>query len=158
MDQRRLKRGPFPEAHEDAKAAKLHVNSPQTRSPSYKLAYQDEDFLLRAELRPVRLQLELLKPEIVQSERGSGRGPSTSMFSSRRERFPRRTKTSFILLRPRKRPGSCCPKPTPTMFILGHDTGRSFFGPLSSCLSRHFLHINHRIPFIYNFGAKDHFQ
>ncbi len=69
MDQGKLKRGPFPEAHEDAEAAKLHVDSPQTRSPSYKLAYQDEDFLLRDELRPVRLQLELLKPEIVQSER-----------------------------------------------------------------------------------------
>lgn len=69
MDQGRLHKGPFPEAHEDAKAAKLHVDSPQTRSPSYKLAYQDEDFLLRDELRPVRLQLELLKPEIVQSER-----------------------------------------------------------------------------------------
>jgi len=69
MDQKSLKRGPFPQAHEDAKAAKLHVDSPQTRSTSYKLAYQDEDFLLRDELRPVRLQLELLKPEIVQSER-----------------------------------------------------------------------------------------
>jgi uncharacterized protein (TIGR00730 family) len=33
-------------------------------SPSYKLAEQDVDFLARPELRPVRLQLELLKPEM----------------------------------------------------------------------------------------------
>jgi len=32
------------------------------------LAYQDEDFILRDELRPVRLQLELLKPELILQE------------------------------------------------------------------------------------------
>jgi uncharacterized protein (TIGR00730 family) len=34
------------------------------RSPSYMLAEQDVNFLARPELRPVRLQLELLKPEM----------------------------------------------------------------------------------------------
>lgn len=34
-------------------------------SPSYELAERDTDFLARDELRPVRLQLELLKPEMV---------------------------------------------------------------------------------------------
>ncbi len=62
------KRRLFPSAHEDAKAARLYMDSMQSLSPSYKLAYQDEDFLLRDELRPVRLQLELLKPELVQQE------------------------------------------------------------------------------------------
>jgi len=62
------KRRLFPSAHEDAKAARLYVDSLQSLSPSYKLAYQDEEFLLRDELRPVRLQLELLKPELVQQE------------------------------------------------------------------------------------------
>jgi uncharacterized protein (TIGR00730 family) len=38
------------------------------RSPSYLKAYEDVPFLNRDELRPVRLQLELLKPEIIQSE------------------------------------------------------------------------------------------
>jgi uncharacterized protein (TIGR00730 family) len=33
-------------------------------SPSYRLAEQDVDFLKRPDLRPVRLQLELLKPEV----------------------------------------------------------------------------------------------
>ena len=37
-------------------------------SPSYRLAELDTDFLQRKELRPVRLQLELLKPEMVLTE------------------------------------------------------------------------------------------
>jgi uncharacterized protein (TIGR00730 family) len=37
---------------------------------AFKLAFTDTDFLLREELRPVRMQLELLKPEMVQQERG----------------------------------------------------------------------------------------
>ncbi len=40
------------------------------RSPSYRRADQDTDFLKRDELRPVRLQLELLKPELIQHEEG----------------------------------------------------------------------------------------
>lgn len=58
----------FPSANDDALAAKQHVNSPQCNSPSYRLAFQDHDFLLREELRPVRLQLELLKPELALQE------------------------------------------------------------------------------------------
>lgn len=38
--------------------------------PSHRLAFEDVDFLSRDELRPVRLQLELLKPEILQQEQG----------------------------------------------------------------------------------------
>jgi uncharacterized protein (TIGR00730 family) len=45
-------------------------DSAQTRSPSYRLAYADIDFLRRPELRPVRLQLELLKAELSQQEQG----------------------------------------------------------------------------------------
>jgi uncharacterized protein (TIGR00730 family) len=40
------------------------------RSPAYRRADQDIEFLSRDELRPVRLQLELLKPEIIQQEEG----------------------------------------------------------------------------------------
>jgi hypothetical protein len=39
-------------------------------SPSYCRADQDIEFLKRDELRPVRLQLELLKPELIQQEEG----------------------------------------------------------------------------------------
>ena len=59
---------PYNPAEEDAKSAQMHVESPQTESPSYKLAFQDDAFLLQDECRPIRLQLELLKPELIQQE------------------------------------------------------------------------------------------
>ena len=37
-------------------------------SPSYRMVEEDSEFLLRGELRPVRVQLELLKPEILLEE------------------------------------------------------------------------------------------
>lgn len=43
-------------------------DTPQTRHPTYKLAFRDTDFLLREELRPIRFQLELLKPTMVLDE------------------------------------------------------------------------------------------
>ncbi|WP_408589326.1 TIGR00730 family Rossman fold protein [Novosphingobium sp.] len=42
--------------------------SPQQQDPAYRLAFRDTDFLLREELRPVRFQLELLKPEMLLDE------------------------------------------------------------------------------------------
>jgi hypothetical protein len=69
MANKRTRRfGVFPSANEDAQAAKRHVDTPQCVSASYRLAFQDQDFLLREELRPVRLQLELLKPELALQE------------------------------------------------------------------------------------------
>jgi molybdopterin/thiamine biosynthesis adenylyltransferase/predicted Rossmann-fold nucleotide-binding protein len=44
---------------------------------AYRLAFTDTDFLLRDELRPVRMQLELLKPEMVQ-QRTASSPPSSS--------------------------------------------------------------------------------
>ncbi|MFB2532845.1 TIGR00730 family Rossman fold protein [Paracoccus sp. p4-l81] len=61
---------PFRDSQQDAAAAREIPDTPQTRAPAYKLAFQDRDFLLRPELRPVRLQLELLKPQLVMDERG----------------------------------------------------------------------------------------
>jgi uncharacterized protein (TIGR00730 family) len=66
--QRKPKTRFFISALDDAQSARLLVDSPQCRSSSYRLAYQDEEFLLRDELRPVRLQLELLKPELILQE------------------------------------------------------------------------------------------
>jgi len=59
----------FPTAQEDAEAVKppSRYEGPES---SYRLAFTDTEFLLREELRPVRMQLELLKPEIVQREQG----------------------------------------------------------------------------------------
>ncbi|MGB4497266.1 MAG: TIGR00730 family Rossman fold protein [Methylococcaceae bacterium] len=42
----------------------------QMQSPAYRLAYDDFDFMMRDQLRAVRLQLELLKPDITMSEQG----------------------------------------------------------------------------------------
>jgi uncharacterized protein (TIGR00730 family) len=70
MDENGIPEQVFPSAEEDAGAAELAPEAPQTLSPSYRLAYTDTDFLLRDELRPVRLQLELLKPELLQQEYG----------------------------------------------------------------------------------------
>ncbi|WP_415405047.1 TIGR00730 family Rossman fold protein [Tateyamaria sp. SN3-11] len=61
---------PFRDAHMDRKAAEGVPDTPQTRSPSYGLAFADPEFLCRDELRPVRLQLELLKPEMLMNEAG----------------------------------------------------------------------------------------
>ena len=61
----------FPTAQEDAEK---EIVSPEGRyegpESSYRLAFTDTEFLLREELRPVRLQLELLKPQLVQDEQG----------------------------------------------------------------------------------------
>jgi uncharacterized protein (TIGR00730 family) len=38
--------------------------------PSYRLAYHDKDFISREDLRPLRLEMELLKPEMLLLERG----------------------------------------------------------------------------------------
>ncbi|HEY5674130.1 MAG TPA: TIGR00730 family Rossman fold protein [Malonomonas sp.] len=64
------KHRPFPSAEEDARAAKICVKNPQTESPAYRLAYLDAEFMLQDALRPVRLQLELLKPELEQQAAG----------------------------------------------------------------------------------------
>src|SRR4051812_4223697 len=58
----------FPRAREEAEAAASATESPQTVNPAYRLAFQDMDFLLREDLRPVRFQLELLKPELLLDE------------------------------------------------------------------------------------------
>jgi uncharacterized protein (TIGR00730 family) len=57
----------FPTAEEEAAALKptRRYDGPGS---SYRLAFTDNQFLLREELRPVRMQLELLKPEMVLSE------------------------------------------------------------------------------------------
>ena len=80
MEERRLTRQPlpealegqrhFPSAKEDALHTRLDPETPQTSSPAYKLGFADPDFLLRDELRPARLELEYLKPEILQRDRG----------------------------------------------------------------------------------------
>jgi len=59
----------FPTAEEEARAAAEPSRYAGPES-SYRLAFTDTEFLLREELRPVRMQLELLKPELIQAEQG----------------------------------------------------------------------------------------
>ena len=61
---------PFRDAHTDIKTAHGVPETEQTRSPAYRLAFADNEFLCRDELRPVRLQLELLKPQMLLDEYG----------------------------------------------------------------------------------------
>jgi uncharacterized protein (TIGR00730 family) len=65
------------DAYVSAEMARSHSHSPQMDHPTYRLAFQDMDFLLREDLRPVRFQLELLKPELLLKEHGIG---STVVF------------------------------------------------------------------------------
>jgi uncharacterized protein (TIGR00730 family) len=58
----------FPSASDSIIHAARCIVSPQTKSESYKLAFDDPQFLLRDELRGVRLQLEIMKPELIQQE------------------------------------------------------------------------------------------
>jgi uncharacterized protein (TIGR00730 family) len=61
----------FYKAKQEARFVETQTPStPQTQSEAYKLAFQDNKFLLREELRPVRFQLELLKPEMLLDEAG----------------------------------------------------------------------------------------
>ena len=55
---------------EDMGVAAGAPDTAQTRAPAYRLAYDDAEFLCSDELRPIRLQLELLKPELVLDEQG----------------------------------------------------------------------------------------
>jgi len=60
----------FPSAEEEAEVEAELAPPSRYAGPdsAYRLAFTDTEFLLREELRPVRMQLELLKPEMVQSE------------------------------------------------------------------------------------------
>jgi hypothetical protein len=66
---RKLNARNFPSAKEEAIAPRPveRYDGPES---AYRLAFADNEFLLRDELRPVRMQLELLKPELVQREQG----------------------------------------------------------------------------------------
>lgn len=64
-----LKARNFPSARDECEALPPHPNYDGPGS-AYQLAFKDETFLLREDMRPVRLQLELLKPELQLTEQG----------------------------------------------------------------------------------------
>jgi len=69
------------------------ANQEQVRSRAYQLAFADQEFLLRADLRPIRLQLELLKADLVQQE--SGIDSTVVIFGS--ARIVDRTRSKALL-------------------------------------------------------------
>ncbi len=69
MSETRVPARVFRGAKQEAEtAAQSTAETPQTEHPAYRLAFQDMDFLLREDLRPVRFQLELLKPQLLLKE------------------------------------------------------------------------------------------
>ncbi len=93
MTETRVPSRVFPRARQDAESAKTGISTPQTENPAYRLAFQDMDFLLREDLRPVRFQLELLKPELLLEEAHIG---STFVFYGS-ARIPEPSKAQALL-------------------------------------------------------------
>ena len=51
---------PFPNSEEAVKQARTVPKTTQTEAEAYRLAFMDDDFMTRRDVRPIRLQLELL--------------------------------------------------------------------------------------------------
>ncbi|MBT0668729.1 TIGR00730 family Rossman fold protein [Novosphingobium profundi] len=94
-DEKKLTDRRFYKAEQEAGFADEQKGTLQTQNPSYKLAFQDTDFLLRDELRPVRFQLELLKPEMLLEE--ANIGSTLVMYGS--ARIPSPEKCEGVLAR-----------------------------------------------------------
>ncbi|MBW7922035.1 MAG: TIGR00730 family Rossman fold protein [Rubellimicrobium sp.] len=77
---------------EDSLRAGTIPDTAQSRSSTYRLAFTDRDFLLREELRPVRLQLELLKPQMALDE--AGITSTVVMFGSARIPAPEQARVA----------------------------------------------------------------
>ena len=93
MNDTRVPSRVFRPAQEEAADARHHSATPQTEHPAYRLAFQDLDFLLREDLRPVRFQLELLKPQLLLDE---ARIASTFVFYGS-ARIPEPAKAQALL-------------------------------------------------------------
>jgi hypothetical protein len=61
---------PLRTSKQDVDTTRHAPQTPQTRSAAYRLAFTDEEFLTSEDLRPTRLHLEYLKPEMRLREQG----------------------------------------------------------------------------------------
>ncbi len=68
MNKKSRKKGPYPSAENAAKSERRKERESLEQQSSYRLAFQDPDLLLREELRPVRIQLEIIKPDLLMDE------------------------------------------------------------------------------------------
>ncbi|MDF2493546.1 LOG family protein [Sphingomonas sp.] len=101
MTETRVPSRTFPRARQDAESAKTGISTPQTENPAYRLAFQDMDFLLREDLRPVRFQLELLKPELLLEE--AHIGSTFVMYGSARIPEPEKAQAMLEMADPEHR-------------------------------------------------------
>jgi TIGR00730 family protein len=113
MSRRSRRRKPghlFHTSAEDRQYARREVktleSTPQLESPAYRLAFDDEDFLTREELRGVRLMLELTKPEL--ELQAAGINHTVVIFGSARTPSPEQLAANEARLAQveRDRPGS----------------------------------------------------
>lgn len=88
----------FPHAGEDVAWAGGVMETEQTKSPAYRLAFADMDFMVRRELRPVRFQLELLKTEMMLAEHEIS--STVVVFGSARMPTPDSADPSELLMKP----------------------------------------------------------
>jgi uncharacterized protein (TIGR00730 family) len=100
LSRRRKPGSVFPTAAEDLLNARAdiekHEPSAQVASSAYRLAFDDPEFLLREEMRGVRLMLELTKPEMIMRQHnventivmfGSARTPRPDMLAAEEEQL-----------------------------------------------------------------------
>jgi uncharacterized protein (TIGR00730 family) len=83
----------FTSAAEDLRHAQDPHSSEQSRSTAYRLAYDDLDFVLRDELRPVRVLLELSKAELGLQDHGIEH--TVVVFGSARTLAPEEAQTLY---------------------------------------------------------------
>ncbi|MCF8029961.1 MAG: TIGR00730 family Rossman fold protein [Desulfohalobiaceae bacterium] len=68
MNKKNRDRGPYPSAEKAARHEREKTHEAPEDGSSYRLAFQDPDLLLREELRPVRIQLEIIKPDLLMDD------------------------------------------------------------------------------------------
>ena len=66
----RRRHTPLRTSLEDVDVARQAPETPQTASPTYRLAFADDEFLTSEDTRGIRFQLEYLKPEFRLRESG----------------------------------------------------------------------------------------
>jgi predicted Rossmann-fold nucleotide-binding protein len=113
----------FPSAQDEARrvAGATRYAGPES---AYRLAFTDTEFLLREELRPVRMQLELLKPELVQQEQGIQ--STIVIFGSARILRPRPRRRSWRQARARGDTGALRRAETALAMSRYYDEARRF--------------------------------
>ncbi|WP_068071017.1 LOG family protein [Novosphingobium lentum] len=94
MTDKELTRRKFYKAEQEAGFVEAHARTtPQQQDPAYRLAFRDTEFLLREELRPVRFQLELMKPEMLLDE--AHIGSTLVMYGSARIPAPEQVEAAL---------------------------------------------------------------